>query len=110
MKICNRSEYLSINDPDNKKLEFYEYRLRKIGVRGIFVTKEKILGISTEENLIEVNISGYDETRRELDIELSRLIGQPWIIGRILNYFDEKWLEIDEFVNENVVVGEELEK
>jgi hypothetical protein len=104
MNKTSKYEYLSIENPDNKRLEFYEYRLRKLGVRVIFASYEKILSISTEEILIEVNISTYDETRRELDHELSRLIEETWIIGEILDYFDEKWSEIEEFVGEKAIV------
>jgi hypothetical protein len=81
------------------ELEFREYRLRKIGVRGIFANRSRILRIVTEEDLFEIDISSYEETRRDLDRELSSSVEQTWVIGHILDYFDEIWSEIEEFVN-----------
>lgn len=108
MNIPSKTEYKSIKKDEIEELEFYEYRLRKIGVRVIFASKEKKLGVSGEEYLIIVEISTYDETRRNLDHELSSLIEETWIIGEILDYFDEKWAEIVEFLNEKVMAEGEL--
>jgi hypothetical protein len=100
----SESEYIGIKKPTAVELTFREYRLRKLGVRGVYANAGRILRIVTEEDLIEVNISSYDETRGELDIELSSSIEQAWIIGKILDYFDEKWSEIEEFVSDKATV------
>lgn len=96
-------EYISIKKPKDGELAFREYRLRKLGVRGMYANGGRILRIVTEEGLFEVNISSYEETRRQLDIELSSSVEQAWIIGRILDYFDEKWPEIEDFVIDEVI-------
>lgn len=103
MNKSSESEYISIKKPENDELAFREYRLRKLGVRGMYANRAMILRVVTEEGLIEVNISSYEETRRELDIELSSSVEQAWKIGMILDYFDEKWFEIEDFVSDKVI-------
>jgi hypothetical protein len=81
-------------------LIYEQYRLRKIGVREISIDTKRLLRIETEEISIKVKISSYENTRNDLDRVLSRVINEPWQIGEILEYFDEIWEEIYEFLNE----------
>ncbi|HET6590451.1 MAG TPA: hypothetical protein VFG45_09825 [Candidatus Nitrosocosmicus sp.] len=90
------------------ELEFIEYRLRQVGVRRISVNTEMTLGVETARYSIEVAVTTYEQTRKELDKELSTMIESTWKIGEILDYFDEKWAEIVEFLNEKVMTGGEL--
>ena len=102
MVKSSESEYISIKKLEDGELAFREYRLRKIDVRGIIVNRTRILRVVTEEDLIEIDISSYEETRKDLDRELSLMVESTQAIGEILNYFDEIWSEIEEFVNERV--------
>ena len=86
-------------------LEFKEYRLRQIEVLGIDVDEDGLLTIDTDKHRIELKISSHEQTREELDKQLSRELEETWQIGEILDYFDEKWDEIEKFVNEKVKGG-----
>lgn len=81
-------------------ITFENYKLRRMGVREIFADTKRLLRIKTESISIEVKISTYAQTRNDLDRMLSRLIEETWQIGEILDYFDEKWQEIYQFLNE----------
>lgn len=99
-----KSENLSIKNSEYDEIEFVEYRLRQIGVRRIFVNSERVLGVVTSRYSIEVKVDEYEQTRRELDKELSTLIDSTWKIRKVLDYFEEKWSEIEEFVDEKAIV------
>jgi hypothetical protein len=86
---------------------FENYRLRKMGVREISADTERLLKIETDQRTFDIEISTYEKTREELDRMLSRLVDDTWKIGKILDYFDDVWDKINEFVNKPTVKGDD---
>ena len=88
-------------------LEFAELRLKDNGNRRIYADKERtknkeyLLCVDRDDNCyIGVSISTYEQTRRDLEKELSLRVEDVRKIGGTLEYFDEIWNKIDEYVNE----------
>jgi hypothetical protein len=92
-------------------LEYAELRLRENGIRRIYVDKERtknkeyLLCVDTDYCHIGVWISTYKQTRSDLEKELSLQVNDVRQIRVALEYFDNNWNEIDEYVKEPSVKG-----
>lgn len=88
-------------------LEFTELKLRENGIRRIYVDKEKaknnecLLCVDADNCYIGITISTYEQTRRDLEKELSLTVENVRQISVTLNYFDQIWDNVEEYVNES---------
>ena len=96
------------------EFEFADLELRENDIKRMYVEKERtkdkesLLCVDTDHNCyIGVIISTYEQTRRDLEKELSLRMEDVRQIRITLECFDENWSKIDEYVNESTVEGEE---
>lgn len=95
------------------ELEFADLELRENGIKRIYVDKERtidkesLLCVDADYNCyIVVTITTYEQTRRDLEKELSLQMEDVRQIRVTLECFDENWSEINEYANEYVEGGE----
>lgn len=94
------------------ELEFANFWLREKGVRRMYAIKyydpseEPSLGVDTDDISSTITISSREQTKLDLDKELSLQVEDVGAIRAALAYFDEIWDEIDEYVSEPIVKGE----
>jgi hypothetical protein len=87
------------------EIEFANSWIREDGIRKIIAIKyydpfdEPSLVILTDDTAVNITISTYEQTKEDLDRELALTVESVRTIRAVLEYFDEKWDEIEEFVN-----------
>lgn len=95
------------------ELEYADLRLRENGIRRMYVenggekNRMPIFCVDADNCSIGVIISTYKQTRRDLEKELSLQMENVRQIGVTLEYFDEIWDEMDEYVNVHALKGVE---
>lgn len=95
------------------ELEYANLRLRENGIRRMYVengrakNRRPLFCVDADNCSIGVTISTYEQTRRDLEKELSLQMGDVRQIGMTLEYFDEIWDKIDDNVNEPVMEDKE---
>lgn len=94
------------------ELEFATSWTREAGVRKIIAIKyydpfdEPSLVVLTDDTAVNITISTYEQTKEDLDRELALNVESIRTIRAVLEYFDEIWDEIEEFVNKPTVKRE----
>lgn len=94
------------------ELEFANSWLREDGVRKMCAMKfhdpaeDPMLSVITDDTIVNVTISTQEQTKEDLDRELSLNVESVRTIRAALEYFNEIWDEIAEFVNEPITKGE----
>lgn len=91
------------------ELEYADLGLRETGIRRMYVNKERykepLLSVDIDSCYIGVTVTNYEQTRRELEKELSLQVNDIRQIRVALEYFDNNWEKIDEYVKESSVNG-----
>lgn len=95
------------------KLEFADQKLRENGIRRIYVDKnlakndECILCVDADDSCyIGVWISTYEQTRRDLEKELSLRVENVRQIDATLEYFDRIWNDVYAYLSSDNTVEE----
>lgn len=97
---------------ESAELEFANSWLREDRIRKIIAIKyhdpseEPSLVILTDDTAVNITISTYEQTREDLDRELALTVESVRTIRAALEYFDEIWDKIEEFVNKPTAKGE----
>lgn len=94
-------------------IEFANSWLRENEVRKIYAIKNHdpleapSLGVETDDTAVIVTISTHEQTKKDLDRELSLNVESVRAIRATLEYFDEIWNEINEYISKPIVNEEE---